>query len=73
MSEGIEMVNTAKLKARMSELNLTQVQLAEKLHLSARTVSKKITGESPFTVAEAKVVIKELKIPTNELNSYFFV
>lgn len=66
------MINTDKLKARMAELGVTQVQLAKKLGIAAPTMCQKLNNIRPLSLEEAEIVAAELKIKDREFGSYFF-
>lgn len=66
------MINTDKLKSRMSKLGITQVQLAEKLGIAAPTMCQKLNNIRPLSLEEAEIVAAELKIKDKEFGSYFF-
>lgn len=66
------MINTDKLKSRMSKLGITQVQLAEKLGIAAPTMCQKLNNIRPLSLEEAEILATELKIKDKEFGSYFF-
>lgn len=66
------MINTDKIKSRMSKLGITQVQLAEKLGIAAPTMCQKLNNIRPLSLEEAEIVAAELKIKDKEFGSYFF-
>lgn len=65
------MINTDKLKSRMSKLGITQVQLAEKLGIAAPTMCQKLNNIRPLSLEEAEILATELKIKDKEFGSYF--
>lgn len=66
------MVNTAKLKGRLRELNRTQADLGQAVGLATATISQKINGLRPMTLDEAEAIAVFLGIPDAEFSAYFF-
>ncbi|MDO4302113.1 MAG: helix-turn-helix transcriptional regulator [Clostridia bacterium] len=66
------MVNTRKIKARLTELGLTQDDLAAKLGLATCTVSQKLNNIRPLKLSEANEIAKILKIDDLDFKEYFF-
>ncbi len=66
------MINTNKIKGRMSELQLTQKDIAEHLGLAQPTVNQKINNIRPMDLDEAEKLSNILKIPKEEFSVYFF-
>lgn len=64
------MINIAKLRQRMSELRLTEKQIADKTRVSGCIL--KLQGIIPFTLAEAEKVADVLRISDSEFGEYFF-
>lgn len=63
------MINANKIRGRITELEMTQAQVAEMIGISAKTFSLKMkTGK--FGLDEAERMIKVLKI--DKPNEYFF-
>lgn len=65
------MVNTALIKQKMSELQITQKGLATYLGLKAPTVSQKINNLRPISLDEAEIIASVLGITTEDFTSYF--
>lgn len=65
-------INTKKLKGRMSEMGFTQKDIAEYLGITAVTVSLKINNVRPMYVEEAEKIAKILKISGEDFGKYFF-
>ncbi|MDD2370862.1 MAG: helix-turn-helix transcriptional regulator [Firmicutes bacterium] len=59
-----------KIKGRMAELHISRVQLAEILNLSPQGLGLKLNGTTEFTIKEARILIKALKI--SNPNAIFF-
>lgn len=55
-----------KIKGRMAELNISRAELAKKLHITPQGLGLKLNGATDFTIKEAKVLIKVLKIKNPE-------
>ena len=66
------MVNTNKIKGRMKELEITQVDVAKMLNLSPPTVSQKLNNVRAFNLEEAEKLSNMLHIETGEFGIYFF-
>ena len=68
------MINILKLKARLKEKNLTQVELAQKMGIDPATLNKKLNSELGETlkVVEAQKMKEILEIPNSEVVEYFF-
>lgn len=66
------MVNSNKLKGRLTELGLTQKSLSEYLGLSQPTVNQKINNIRPMDLNEAEKIAELLKISAEEFQIYFF-
>lgn len=66
------MINTNKIKGRMSEKQLTQKDIADKLGLAQPTVNQKINNIRPMDLNEAEKLSDILEIPENEFALYFF-
>lgn len=67
------MVNSNKLKGRLTELGLTQKSLSEYLGLSQPTINQKINNIRPMDLNEAEKIAELLKISAEEFQIYFFV
>lgn len=66
------MINTNKIKGRMSEMQLTQKDIAEQMGLAQPTVNQKINNIRPMDLNEAEKLSDILKIPEEEFTTYFF-
>ena len=62
----------SKLRGKIVEKYRTQANFAEKLGVVPLTISRKLSGESPFSTTEIYVWCKLLDIPTDEIMQYFF-
>lgn len=63
---GVEvLVNNQNIKAELARKNLTQLELANLLGVSGRTVSLKINGVRQFTAEELYKVSKILDVDIN--------
>lgn len=70
--EETKLINTNKIKGRMSEMQLTQKDIAEKMGLAQPTVNQKINNIRPMDLDEAEKLSDILKISEEEFPSYFF-
>ena len=66
------MVNSNKIKGRMTELGITQKDIAERLQLAPPTVSQKINNVRPMDLDEAEAIAQMLLITAEEFGIYFF-
>ena len=66
-------MNTAKLKGKMKELNVTQEELAKLIGVSLSTINRKLQndGES-FTVGEVQQIVSALHLSADEARLIFF-
>ena len=67
------MVNNLALKSVISESGIKQYVLAKSLGISRQSLSKKLNGETQFTIAEATHLCNELQIPRDQIVNYFFI
>lgn len=67
------MVNHLALKASIRQSGFKLYKLANVLGITRQALAKKLDGETQFTVAEATTLIRELKIPREEIVNYFFI
>ena len=70
--EGVNVINTNKLKGRLAELGLTQKDVADYLGLANATVSQKINNIRPMTLNEALKLSELLEIDDCHFRDYFF-
>lgn len=66
------MVNSNKLKGKMRELQITQLDVAKALSISPPTVSQKLNNVRDFNLEEAEKLSDMLHIETGEFGDYFF-
>ena len=66
------MVNTNKIKAKRTELELTQADVAKELNLAPSTMNQKINNIRPFDLSEAEKLCEVLHIEASEFGIYFF-
>lgn len=65
------MINTEKIKQRMSELGLTQNDIAECLGIARPTANQKINNVRKLEIDEAKKLSELLDIKDSEIWDYF--
>lgn len=67
------MINTQKIKAKMTEKKITQVQLAKLIGIDPSTLNRKINNKNGdnLTVKEVQKIINILDI--NNPTEYFFI
>lgn len=66
------MLNVAKVRGRMAELNISQKDVAEALGIAAPTVSQKLNRVRPMDLDEAEKLAKLLGITDQQFGEYFF-
>lgn len=66
------MLNVDKIRGRMSELRITQQDVAEALGLAAPTVSQKLNRIRPMDLDEAEKLADLLGITDAQFGEYFF-
>ncbi len=62
----------SKLKGKIIEVCTTQKKFASLMHISERTVSLKLNNKRSFTQPEIDRAIKILKLPSDQIDEYFF-
>ncbi len=67
------MVNSAKIKGRLTELGLTQKDVSRKLGLAQPTFNQKLNNIRVFDLEEAEKLQEILNIPDELFIDYFFV
>lgn len=66
-------INYSKLKGRIVEICGTQGNFAQKMGLSERTISLKLSGKIPFKQPEILKALEVLDLSEEEIQAYFFV
>lgn len=66
------MINTAKIKGRMAELELTQSDVAKVLELAPSTVSQKLNNVRALSLDEAEELSTLLNINVGDFGKFFF-
>lgn len=67
------MVNVNKLKGKIVENEKTIAELAEKIGLDRSTLYRKLSSDGEtFTIKEANLICKELKLSKQEAMEIFF-
>ena len=65
-------INYNKLKGRIVEMCGTQKNFAQKMRLSERTVSLKLSGKIPFKQTEIVKTAEILELADEDIQAYFF-
>lgn len=65
------MINTTLMKERMSELNLKEEYLADKMKMAQSTLNLKINNKRSFTIEEMFEISDYLEIKDGELQNFF--
>ena len=66
------MINSKKIKDRLSDMSMTQKELAAFVGIAQPTMNQKINNIRPMTLNEAENVARALNISDDELGVYFF-
>lgn len=66
------MVNAKKIKNRMTELGITQKDIANSLKIAQPTVNQKINNTRPMNLEEAEQIATILQINNIDFYAYFF-
>lgn len=61
-----------KVKGRMTELGISQMELSKQLYMSVSTLNEKINGKADFSFSQLGKIAEILDIKDSELNDYFF-
>lgn len=66
-------VNTAKLKGKMRELDVTQENLAKQIGMSLSTLNRKLQEEdgSSFTIGEVVKITEALRLSSEDATQIF--
>lgn len=67
------MVNTQKIKGRITEKGLTIQKVAPKVNLSPYTLGKQINNRAPMNLRVADALKTALDIPNEQIDEYFFI
>nr|DAW52001.1 MAG TPA: Protein of unknown function (DUF739) [Caudoviricetes sp.] len=67
------MKELSKLKGRIVEKGMSQVELAKKLNLSVQALNAKLNGRANFNLTEVRIIIDALCIEDNEIRQIFLV
>lgn len=64
-------VRFRKLRERMTALNVNGADLAELLGVESSTISRKLSGKSPWYLDEIHMILEYLQISQGEMYLYF--
>lgn len=67
------MKELCKLKGRIVEKGMSQVELAKKLNLSVQALNAKLNGRAMFNLTEVGIIIDALSIEDSEIRQIFLV
>ena len=67
------MKELSKLKGRIVEKGMSQVELAKRLNLSTQALNAKLNGRANFNLNEVGIIIDALCIEDNEIRQFFLV
>lgn len=65
-------MNYGNLLGRIRATGMTQVEVAQKIGISATTLNRKLRGHIEFTQSEIVHLCRVLKIPDDKIPVYFF-
>ena len=60
-----------KLRGALKEYDIDQTYLADKLNVCAMSISRKMTGRTPWTLPEMYAVLDLINVPCERLHEYF--
>ena len=60
-----------KLKGRITEMGMTQLEIAKKLNLTAQSLNAKLNGRANFNIAEVHILSDILAI--DNLKEFFLI
>ena len=66
------MLNVAKVRGRMAELEIGQKDVAAALGIAVSTASQKLNRVRPMDLDEAEVLAKLLRLDDSQFGEYFF-
>lgn len=66
------MLNVAKVRGRMSELKITQKDVAAALGIATPTASQKLNRVRPMSLDEAEKLAVLLKLKDEQFGEFFF-
>lgn len=66
------MLNVDKVRGRMSELRITQSDVAKALDIAPSTASQKLNRVRPMDLDEAEKLAKLLQLSDETFGEYFF-
>lgn len=66
------MINKEKLKGKIVEHGMTQVELSKIMNIANNSLSRKINGKTPFTLGELQCIKNALELTSQEMTDIFF-
>lgn len=66
------MVNVNSLRSKIAEKGLTVPELAKRIKMDKSTLYRKLSDGENFSIGEANLIAKELKLTSKEAMSIFF-
>lgn len=66
------MINTAKIKGRLAELELNQADVAKALGIAQSTANQKLNNVRALNLDEAEILSSLLKIDVGDFGLFFF-
>lgn len=64
-------LNTSRLRGKMAEKGITQIELAKELGIVPSSLSRKMTGKTDFSLTEALTIVRVLG--GGSVDDYFFI
>jgi DNA-binding XRE family transcriptional regulator len=65
-------MNIPELKAEIARQNLTIPKLADKIHISKKTLYSRVNGETNFSLKEISAIAEVLKLSKDKIFFIFF-
>lgn len=62
----------AALRGRMAEKGYSQAKMGKLLGINENSMSRKLSGVTPFKADEIKTIVSVLDIPPEKIPTYFF-
>jgi len=65
-------MNLLRIKGRIVEMGMTQIEFAKQMGIAQATLSQKIKGDRPITLEQAEKMANLLNIQNDKFTYYFF-
>lgn len=64
--------NYSELLGKLKSKNITQEELARKIHLNPSTLNQKLNNKSEFSQTEMRNICSVLNVPLDNIVSFFY-